>query len=192
MSIDVSTLTGDWDYSSLPDNVRLGADVWLEDRQAFRRFRSTRDPGLVLGDRVRVYTWTRFSVEPEGRVVVGDDAILVGAMFMSAGTITVGPRVVIGYNVVIADCDFHPVDPVLRRLDAIAHSPHGNEDERQPFAPADVTIGADARIGVGAIVLKGVEVGAGAQIGAGAVVTRDVPAGARAVGNPAVVEEGAA
>lgn len=192
MTIDVSTLTGAWDYATLPANVRLGADVWLEDRQAFRRFRSRRDPGLVLADRVRAYTWTRFSIEPSGQVIVGEDTILVGAMFMSAGRITVGPRVVIGYNVVLADCDFHPVDPELRRLDAIAHSPHGNDDERQPFSPEDVVIGADARIGVGAIVLKGVHIGAGAHVGAGAVVTRDVPAGARAVGNPAMVDGGGA
>ena len=192
MTIDVGSLTGAWDYSDLPPNVHLGAEVWLEDRQAFMRFRSTRDPGLVLGDRVRAYTWTRFSVEPPGMVEIGDDCVLVGAMFMSAGRITLGRRVLVSYGVLIADADFHPHDPDLRRLDAIAHAPSGRDEDRQPFEAAPVRIDDDVQIGVGAIVLKGVHIGAGARVGPGAVVTRDVAPGALVLGNPArVVDESA-
>ncbi len=54
-----------------------------------------------------------------------------------------------------------------------------------------VAIEDDARIGIGAILLKGVVVGAGATVLAGAVVTTDVPAGATVGGNPARVLEGA-
>jgi serine acetyltransferase len=45
----------------------------------------------------------------------------------------------------------------------------------------------DVDLGVGVIIIGPVEIGAGARIGAGAVVIRDVPAGAVAVGNPARV-----
>ena len=48
-----------------------------------------------------------------------------------------------------------------------------------------VTIGAEAWIGGGAILLPGVRVGDGAIVGAGSVVTRNVAAGATVVGNPA-------
>ncbi len=183
--MDIASLTGNWDLSTLPDNVSLGRDVWIEDRQTFLRFRSQQDPGLILGDGVRVYTWSRFSIEPPGTLEVGDHSVLVGAMIMGAGTIRIGRRVVVAYGVTIADSDFHPHDPELRRLDAVAHSPQGDLDARQPFETAPVVIEDDARIGVGAIVLKGVTIGAGARIAPGAVVTRSVPPGSTAAGNPA-------
>lgn len=184
-NFDTSALDGTWDYSVLPENVVLGSDCWFESRKTFLRYRSKQMPGLVVGDRVRAYTWTRFSIEPPGVLEIGDDCILVGAMFMGTGHITVGKRVVISYGVVIADSDFHPHDPDLRRLDAIAHSPSGERDARQPVVSRPVVIGDDARIGIGAIILKGVNVGEGARVGPGAVVTSDVAAGALVAGNPA-------
>jgi acetyltransferase-like isoleucine patch superfamily enzyme len=48
-----------------------------------------------------------------------------------------------------------------------------------------VNIGAGARIGLGASVLRGVSVGVGAIVEPRAVVTRDVPAGGHVGGVPA-------
>jgi acetyltransferase-like isoleucine patch superfamily enzyme len=164
----------------VPHNVRVADTCVLElGRHSFERFRSERDPGLVLGARTRVYTWTSFSVEPEGVITVGEDAVLVGAAFMCGERIDIGDRVVVSYNVSIADCDFHPVDPDLRRLDARAVAPEGDLSARPPLKTKPVVIEDDAWIGIGSIVLKGV------RIGAGAVVTANVPAGARVEGNPA-------
>ena len=87
--LDLSPFTGTWDYTILPRNVRLGNECYLERRDAFGRFRSEREPGLVLGDRVRVLTWTTFNVEPAGFVAVGDDTVLAGAVFMGAESITI-------------------------------------------------------------------------------------------------------
>ena len=185
--MDTSELLAGWDYSSLPSNVRVGRDCVLERQSAFDRYRSTKDPGLVLGDRVRAYTWTSFSIEPTGMVEVGDDSILVGAQFMSAERITLGKGVVVSYNVAIADCDFHPRDPVLRKRDVIALAPQGEEGHRPPLVTRPVDIGDGAWIGIGAVVLKGVRIGEGARIGPGSVVTADVPAGAVVSGNPATV-----
>lgn len=182
-------VTGRFDLATLPRNVRLGRGVWIERRDSFARFRSTRDPGLVLGDRVRVHTWTTFNVEPGGCVEVGDDSILVGPVFMCAERIRVGRAVVISYHVTIADSDFHPLDPEERRRDAEANAPHGDRSRRPPLVARPVEIGDGAWIGIGAIILKGVTIGAGARIGAGAVVTSDVPPGATVAGNPARVVE---
>jgi acetyltransferase-like isoleucine patch superfamily enzyme len=178
-------ITGAWDYSQLAANVCLGTDCWLERKDSFERFRSQQTPGLTLGDRVRVYTWTTFNVEPTGAIEIGDDSILVGAVFMCAERITVGRRVVISYNVTIADSDFHPVDPELRRQDAIANSPFGDRSQRPAIVSRPVVIEDDAWIGIGAIVLKGVRIGRGARVGAGAVVTADVLPGRSVAGNPA-------
>jgi acetyltransferase-like isoleucine patch superfamily enzyme len=183
--MDVAEITGTWDYATLPPNVRLGPGCFLERKDSFRRFRSTRDPGLVLGRNVTAYTWTEFNIEPDGWVDVGDDTTLVGVVFMCAERIRIGRRVVVSYNVTIADCDFHPRDPKLRQQDAVANAPFGDRRDRPPLTARPVEIDDDAWIGIGAIILKGVRIGAGARVAAGSVVTGNVPAGATVCGNPA-------
>jgi acetyltransferase-like isoleucine patch superfamily enzyme len=118
-------------------------------------------------------------------VVIGADAALVGATLMCAQHIRIGARAVVSYGVTIADCDFHPIDPEARRRDAVANAPHGDRSQRPPLTTAPVTIGDDAWIGIGAIVLKGVRIGRGARVAAGAVVTADVADGCSVAGNPA-------
>jgi hypothetical protein len=180
-----------WDDSPLPSNVSVGERCHLErTRETFAPFRSTRRPGLRLGNDVRVELGTTFSVEADGVVEVGDESILAGVVFMCADRIALGSSVVVSYNVVIADCDFHPLDPDLRRRDAVANAPDGDRGERPALEAAPVVVEHGALIGIGAIVLKGVRIGSGARIGAGAVVTRDVPPGAEVAGNPANLVEG--
>ena len=185
----VRELTGTWDYSSLPSNVRLGDDCFIESKQTFAGFLSRRDPGLVLGDRVRVYAagWgSRFGILESGLVSIDDDSVLIGAQFMCGQEITVGKRVVISYNAIISDGDFHPLDPELRRRDALYGAPFDSlVTERGSWTPKPVVIEDDVRIGINAIVLKGVHIGAGAVVKPGSVVTSDVPAGAVVEGNPA-------
>ena len=185
MSLDERDITGQWDYPTLPYNVRLGSDCWLERKDSFGRFRSQQNPGLVLGDRVRVYTWTTFNVEPTGYVEVGDNSTLVGAIFMCAERIVLGRNVTVSYHVTLADSDFHPPDPRLRIQDAIANSPHGDRRQRPAIVARPIRIEDDVWIGIGAIVLKGVCIGEGARVEAGAVVTRDVSPGVTVAGNPA-------
>jgi acetyltransferase-like isoleucine patch superfamily enzyme len=181
--VDIGEITGQWDPAALPRNVRLGEHCYLENKNGFERFFSERDPGLVLGDGVVVYTWTSFSVERAGLVEVGDGTILVGAQFMCAEHIRIGRRVVVSYNVTIADSDFHPFDPDLRREDIEALTP-GSSRPRPPLASAPVIVDDDVWIGIGALILKGVHIGSGARIQAGSVVTRDVPPHATIAGNP--------
>ncbi len=87
--------------------------------------------------------------------------------------VEIGDQTQIGPGVQILTAD-HPRDPVQRA--------EGIEFGRP------VTIGKNAWIGGGAIILPGVTIGDDAVIGAGSVVTGDVPEGATAVGNPARVK----
>jgi acetyltransferase-like isoleucine patch superfamily enzyme len=180
----IKDITGQWDYATLSGNIRVGPGCWLERKASFTRFRSTRDPGLVLGAGVRVHTWTTFNVEPTGLVEIGDGCELVGATFMAAERITLGRDVVVSYHVTIADSDFHPLDPEERKRDAIANAPFGDKAQRPSFVTRPVVIGDGAWIGIGAIILKGVTIGRGARIGPGAVVLRNVPDGGVVAGNP--------
>jgi len=183
--MDIDELTGRWDYMTLPTNILMGKGCYIERKECFERFRSTRNPGLILGNRVRVYTWATFNVEPSGVIEVGDDSVLVGPVFMCAERITLGKRVVISYNVTVADCDFHHHDPKLRIQDAIANSPKGDRSKRPLLVTRPVIIEDDVWVGIGAILLKGVRIGKAARVGAGAVVANDVPAGVVVTGNPA-------
>lgn len=76
MSVGLSAVTGGWDYGSLPANVHLGQDCFLEMPESFQGCRSTLEPAVTLGDRVRVYGWTRFNLDPTGCVHVGDDSVV--------------------------------------------------------------------------------------------------------------------
>ena len=109
------------------------------------------------------------------RLKIGDDFGMTGGSLVCDERISIGDRVWVGANAVIADTDFHPLDP-QRRLAALL-------DART----APIQIGDDVFIGMNALILKGVSIGAGAVIGAGSVVRRDVPAGAIVAGNPALV-----
>jgi acetyltransferase-like isoleucine patch superfamily enzyme len=178
-------LTGAWDYRTVPPNVIVGEGCYIERRDSLASFRSRRHPGLVLGQRVVVYTWAGFGVEEGGLLEVGDDCVLVGPLFMCANHIRLGERVVISYNVTVADCDFHPLNVEARRRDAVALAPGGDRSSRPLIDTAPVLIEDDAWIGIGATVLKGVTIGAGARVQAGSIVTSDVAAGTRVQGNPA-------
>jgi len=187
--MDIGEITGSWDYSVLPDNILVGDDCFLERRDSFNRFRSTQRPGLVLGERVHVLTWTTFNVEPAGFATIGDDTLLVGATLMCAELIQIGARCVVSYYVTIADCDFHPINVEARRRDAIANSPMGNHAQRPPLLTRPIIIGNDVRIGAGAIILKGVHIGDGATVAPGTVLTCAVPKNSLVAGNPAVITE---
>lgn len=101
--------------------------------------------------------------------------------------VRIGSYVVIGWNTVFADTDFHPLAPAERIADAVACSPLGKGRPRPEILKRPIIIEDDVWIGPNATILKGVRVGAGAWIEAGSLVTRDVPRGVRIMGNPAQI-----
>jgi maltose O-acetyltransferase len=95
-----------------------------------------------------------------------------GLVALDVARITIGDDVQIGPNVQLLT-PTHPLDADLRRAKWEAAEP--------------ITIGHNAWLGGGAIVLPGVSIGENTVVGAGAVVTKDLPANVLAVGNPARV-----
>lgn len=83
--------------------------------------------------------------------------------------ITIGNRVMIGPNVVLAT-GTHPVEPKLRGKQAQYNLPIHIED--------------NVWLGAGCIVMPGITIGENSVIGAGSVVTKDIPSNVVAVGNP--------
>jgi acetyltransferase-like isoleucine patch superfamily enzyme len=129
-----------------------------------------------------------FSIGPNGHVRIGHHCYFTNALLLCEEFLEIGNYVVLGWNVTLADSDFHPVAPAERLVDVIACSPLNAGQTRRPrIACHPVIIEDDVWIGPNATILKGVRIGEGAFIEPGAMVTRSVPPRARVIGNPAKV-----
>ena len=177
-----------WRLDEVPANVELGADVVVTGSKAFARFFGERPDALSVGDR-SLMDGVRFGVGPSGRITIGADCRFSDAVILAEDAVTIGDRVLLGWNTTVADSDFHPVEPSARRRDAEAISPVGDRRQRPSTASRPVMIGSDTWVGPNAVILKGVEIGEGCFIEPGSVVTDDIPARRRVLGNPAVVVE---
>lgn len=148
--------------------VRVGRRFSLQGKITFA------GPGtVVIGDDVIVDSHaTPFTHAPEAVIQIGDRAFVNGTRFGCARRIEVGEDALLA-DARIMDTDFHP----LSRLRSVTRE--------VPVATAPVTIGRNAWVGAGSMVLKGVTIGDDAVVGSGSVVARDVPEGMIAAGNPA-------
>jgi acetyltransferase-like isoleucine patch superfamily enzyme len=129
---------------------------------------------LVIGSRVQILS--RFApsvlvVFRGGRLEIGDGTMLnFGADISATKFVTIGRDCLIGTHVIILDNDFHDL-----------------LDRHRVPEPRPVTIGDRVWIGNRVIVLPGVTIGDDAAVGAGSVVISDVPPRSVVVGNPARV-----
>lgn len=89
------------------------------------------------------------------------------------GGLKIGDRTGLGPGVMIHTAN-HGIDPSLPIVD-------------QGWDKRPVTIGSDCYIGMGVIIVPGVNIGDNVIIGAGSVVTKDIPSNSLAVGNPCKV-----
>ena len=103
-------------------------------------------------------------------IYLGDNVFLnYDCVFLDGNKITIGADVLIGPRVQLYTAS-HPLDPNVRK-------------QQLEFA-REIVIGESVWIGGGAGVCPGVTIGKNAVIGAGSVVVKDIPEGVLAVGNP--------
>lgn len=151
----------------------------------------TRAPGsrITLGARVALCSAPRYN--PVGvnhpvilrtlahgsEVVIGDDSGLSGAAICAARSVRIGAQCLLGANVTVTDCDFHPVAAPGRRF----------VSDVRAAACAPVVIEDNVWLGMNVIVLKGARIGAHSVIAAGSVVSGAIPPNCIAAGVPARV-----
>lgn len=153
----------------LPANVKVGERSWISSSFAFIHHRSEVADAVVIGADSGLYEGTEFMTGRRGRVAIGDFCTVVGAVFATNGSVTVGSYSVIAHGVVFADEGF----------------PSPESMDRSPGA--EIVVAENVWIGAQVTVVGDCRIGEGAVIGALAVVTSDVPAFAIAAGNPARV-----
>jgi acetyltransferase-like isoleucine patch superfamily enzyme len=178
------TLPWDWYSGRVPENVAVDDSAYVETTFSFHLFRSTMPHGIEIGRGASTYLGTMFDVGPQGRVKLGDYALVHGARIICDSEITIGDYALVSWNVVLMDTYRMPFDARERR----------RELERVPTRQQRVaTSGVEARpiriernvwIGFDSVVLPGVTIGEGSVVGARSVVIEDVPAYTVVAGNP--------
>jgi len=127
---------------------------------------------IHLGKNLYLYRELYLETQGEGRIEIGDGAVLSrGVHIVAHGAVVLGEGVMVGEYTSIRDANHRVVS---------GQSARDTGHEARP-----IRIGAHAWIGRGAAILAGVEIGEGAVVGANAVVTKDVAAGDVVAGVPA-------
>lgn len=128
-------------------------------------------------------TWVEapFYCDYGENIRIGSDCFInANCVFLDCNRITVGNNVLFGPAVQLYTVT-HPLAAAERLQFDDSEDPTRS---RYVTQAKPITIGDDAWVGGGAIVMPGVSVGARTTIGAGSVVTESVPADSLAAGNP--------
>jgi hypothetical protein len=109
------TLSWDWFPGTIPENVVVDETAYVETTFSFRFFRSTQPRGVEYGRAASTYLGTMFDVGPNGRVTLGEYALVHGARIICDSEITIGDYALISWNVVLMDTYRVPTDATGRR-----------------------------------------------------------------------------
>jgi acetyltransferase-like isoleucine patch superfamily enzyme len=163
--------------ATVPADYRLGPSAWCANNGPADRIRLGAG-GICRG----ILRREDFG---DGQIIVGADVYIGDDCIISASDrIEIGSGTLLGHGVQIFDNNSHPVEATARGEDAELILA-AEVAKRQHIDHAPVTIGANAWLGFGAIVLKGVTIGDGAIVAAGSVVAENVDVRAVVAGNPA-------
>jgi acetyltransferase-like isoleucine patch superfamily enzyme len=184
MSADRS-LAWDWYPGTVPINVRIADTAYVETTFSFFLFKSEREDAITIGDGASTYLGTMFDVGRDGRVSLGDYALVHGARIICDAEVVIDAYALISWNVVLMDNYRVPVDPDERRGALLAAAVTRRLDAAVPARP--IHVGRGAWIGFDSCILPGVSIGEGSIIGARSVVRDDVEPFTIVAGNPARV-----
>lgn len=181
------TLPWDWYAGTIPDNVVLEDDTYIETSLSFKLYHSQAPVGLQLSRGAAVYKDTMFDLGSRAQVQVGEYALIHGARIVCDAELKIGNYVLISWQVVLMDTYRLPFDNVKRRqiLERAAAQP--DRFFSADVSPQPILIQDNVWIGFDACVLPGVTIGEGAVVGARSVVVENVPPYTVVAGNPARV-----
>ncbi len=131
--------------------------------------------------------WRLLWLRAFGSTVHGAPFVHARASIIRPWNLTLHPRSCLGDGAVAYCLDRIELGPgaTLAQEAYLCTGTHDFDQASTPLKTAAISVGADAFIGLRAIVLPGVTIGIGCIAGAGAVVSRDTEAWGIYAGNPA-------
>jgi acetyltransferase-like isoleucine patch superfamily enzyme len=181
------TLSWDWFPGSIPENVVLDETAYVETTFSFRLFRSTQPRGVEYGRAASTYLGTMFDVGPNGRVKLGNYALVHGARIVCDSEIIIGDYALVSWNVVLMDTYRVPISAARRREELKLVPARQLRIASASVESKPIHIERNVWIGFDSCVLPGVTIGEGSIVGARSVVTANVPPFTIVAGNPARV-----
>jgi acetyltransferase-like isoleucine patch superfamily enzyme len=179
------TLPWDWYPGTIPNNVVLDDNVYIETSFSFLHYRSRASVGLRIGRGTCVYAGTMFDVGVNGQVRIGDYGLLNGAMIFCDAAVEIGDYALISWNVVLMDnyrLSWHHAERRQQLRQAATLTARRFEVCTEPQS---IRIEANVWIGFNTCVMPGVTIGEGAIVGARSLVLDDVAPYTIVGGNPA-------
>ncbi|MBY0510656.1 MAG: WxcM-like domain-containing protein [Rhodospirillaceae bacterium] len=139
------------------------------------------DAGATIGDGTRI--WAFAHVLPGARI--GKDCNICDGVFIE-NNVVIGDRVTVKCGVQVWD-NVHIEDDVFVGPNATFTNDRFPRSKQYPDEYLRTIVSTGASIGANATILPGLTIGRNAMIGAGAVVIHNVPPNAIVVGNPGVI-----
>ena len=124
------------------------------------------------------------TLSKKAKINIGNNVGMSGVIIVSAESITIGDRVLIGASTTISDTDSHALNYQYRHP---KHFGFSDKNFIEPVITKEVIIEEDVFIGMNSLILKGAHIGSGSVIGAGSIVTGYIPSNVIAAGQPAKV-----
>lgn len=148
-------------------------------------------PGKVHGNNFIIRRPILVRVRKGGELTLGQGVMIEpGARIVVHAKLSIGHGVYIGKNsTLIAFEDLTIGDRTLIGENVSIHTEdHGPAGRRNEFLSSPISIGADAWVGAGTVVLRGTTIGAASTVAANSVVRSDIPDAVLAAGAPATVK----
>jgi acetyltransferase-like isoleucine patch superfamily enzyme len=180
-------LPWDWYPGAIPHNAVIADTAYIETTFSFYLYRSEAPVGIRIGHGASAYLGTMFDVGPEGRICLGEYALVHGARIICDCEVTIGAYCLISWNVVLMDTYRVPLDPTERRRELSLVPLRVGRHLRSTTPAKPINIGRNVWIGFDSCILPGVSIGEGSIVGARSVVKDDVEPFTIVAGNPARV-----
>jgi acetyltransferase-like isoleucine patch superfamily enzyme len=177
-------LDWDWYAGGIPDNVELGANVYIDTSYGFAACLSELKNAVRIGEASGAYDRASFVIGARGRVVVGDYTVLNGTYIVCNLEVNIGNHCLLAWGSVISDCWSGAATLEQRRAAMYAAAEDSFRRLQSPLEPKAVTLQDNCWVGFDAVILPGVTLGRGCIVGSKTVISEDVPAYAVVVGDP--------